>query len=164
MSEKLVRRRRWPVYAIAAFPVVVSILDLIRDESAGIPVDHEGTFATTAATSWTDAQAATPGPARYVTLLERGYALHELTFGLLFLVVVVIPLRRGDRWAWWACWLFMISAVGYTVTFGSADPAIFWRAMTVAVVVPMALLAFAPYLFGHSHFPSRNAALTVTQE
>jgi hypothetical protein len=148
----------WGVLVLlAVFPVVVSILDVVRDGSVGVPADHEGTFATVTGTTWTDAQAPTAGTARYVTLLERGYALHELTFGLPFLVVVVIPLRRKARWAWWACWVFMISAVGYVATFGAEDPAIFWRALAVTVMTPIALLAFAPHLFGHRPSPSSQA-------
>jgi hypothetical protein len=31
-------------------------------------------------------------------VLERGYALHELTFALLFIVILIFPFRRRQRW------------------------------------------------------------------
>lgn len=164
MSNSAERSGRWPAYVVVAwsvllllavFPVVASGLDLITDGLVGIPADHAGTFQEVAGTTWSQAQNFAPGATRYVTLVERGYALHELTFGLLFLVIVVIPLRRRERWAWWASWLFMISAIGYIATFGVQDPAIFWRAVAVALVAPTALLAFAPHLFGrHAAHPT----------
>ena len=35
---------------------------------------------------------------------------------LLFLVLVLVPLRRGELWAWCTCWVLLIAYVGYTVT------------------------------------------------
>lgn len=55
-----------------------------------------------------------------MTTLEAGYALHE---AMLFLAVVLVPLRRRQRWAWWACWSLMIAEVGYLVTIAEHDPA-----------------------------------------
>lgn len=89
------------------------------------------------------AEPATPSDP-YVMLLERGYALHELTFGLLDLVVILGPLRRGARWAWWAAWIPMVSCVGYAATFGWQDPTLRTRAFAVPVVLAVALLALFP--------------------
>jgi hypothetical protein len=80
---------------LGVFPVLTSVLDLVADAGTGLPSDHAGTFTAITGTSWPHAQAAAPGLARYVTLLERGYALHELTFALLFVVIVAVPFRRG---------------------------------------------------------------------
>ena len=50
-----------------------------------------------------------------------GYGLSVMirsTFALLFVVIVAVPFRRGQRWAWWAAWIVMIADLGYTFTFG----------------------------------------------
>lgn len=88
-----------------------------------------------------------PGNASYITLLERGYALHELTFALLFLAVVAFPFRRRQRWAWWAAWLPMIANLGYPLTFGVHDPTILVRSLIATVGLPVLLLAFIPAFF-----------------
>jgi hypothetical protein len=108
----------------------------------GLPSDHAGTFTALTGTSW-------PGLARYVTLLERGYALHELTFALLFVVIVAVPFRRGQRWAWWAAWIVMIADLGYTFTFGIHDHVILVRSLAVDVMLTVLLLAHVPVFFGH---------------
>lgn len=87
-----------------------------------------------------------PGTARYITLLERGYALHELTFALLFLLIVAIPFRHRQRWAWWAAWTPMIANLGYTLTFGVHDHTILTRSLIVDIALPV-LLAHIPLFF-----------------
>lgn len=61
----------------------------------GLPSDHTSAFASLAGTSFVDAQATAHGTARYISTLEYGYALHELTFGLLFLAVVISRVPAG---------------------------------------------------------------------
>jgi len=74
--------------------------------------------------------------------------VHELTFGILFLAIVAIPLRRGERWAWWACWAVMLSALAYTLTFGRHDATTLGRSLVVVVALPVLLLVHVPALFG----------------
>jgi hypothetical protein len=47
---------------------------------------------------------ADPGIASYITTVERGYAVHELTFALPFIGLIAFPFLRRQRWAWWAAW------------------------------------------------------------
>jgi hypothetical protein len=82
---------------LALFPVLASILDLVNVSANGIPSDHRAAFAAVAGMDWSAARAAAAGVTRYASLLETGYALHELVFGLLFLIIVAIPFRRGER-------------------------------------------------------------------
>ncbi len=87
------------------------------------------------------------GLASYITVLERGYALHELTFALLFLVLIVVPFRRGQRWAWCTAWILMIANLGYTFTFGIHDPSILGRSLIANIALPVLLLARIPVFF-----------------
>jgi hypothetical protein len=147
------RSRGWPLTGLVfmlllgAFPALSSLLDLLADFRTGLPSDHAGTFMAVAGTHWSQAQASTPGTARYITLLERGYALHELTFALLFLLIVAIPFRRRQPWAWWAAWILMIANLGYSLTFGVHDHAILIRSLIVDIALPVVLLAHIPLFF-----------------
>jgi hypothetical protein len=118
--------------------------DLANDRKSGLPVDHAGTFAKLAGQPFAQLRASSSGVARYVTDLEVGYALHELTFAALFLVLVLIPLRRGQAWAWWGCWAVMIANVGYAVTFGAHDSTILARSLVAVIAVPVFLVLCAP--------------------
>jgi hypothetical protein len=132
---------------IGALMLFAVASDLAADHRTGLPADHAGTFTALAGRSYAQVRAFSPGVARYITNLEVGYALHELTFAVLFLAIVTIPLRRRRPWAWWTCWAIMIANIGYTVTFGVHDSAILTRALVSDIAVPVLLLLGAPAVF-----------------
>jgi hypothetical protein len=68
-------------------------------------------------------------------------------FAILFILVVAIPLRRGQRWAWWACWIPTIANLGYALSFGALDRAIRYRSIAVLIALPVLLLASARGFF-----------------
>jgi len=155
-------RRRFPRYLtvgwvllvlLAVFPFVSVAADLIADLTSGIPGDHQAAFARLAGTTWSSEQHTASGVASYVTLLEIGYAVHELVFAILFLVIVAIPFRRGERWAWWASWAVLLADVVYTLTFGRYDSTILQRSVVVDVVLPILLLVQIPRFFGSTGQP-----------
>jgi uncharacterized membrane protein YwaF len=92
------------------------------------------------------AKSSAPWIAKYVTQLEYGYALHELTFAVLFLAIVAIAFRRRQAWAWWACWAVMIANIGYAVTIAHYSSALLRQSLIGVIVLPIALLISAPYL------------------
>lgn len=94
--------------------------------------------------TWASFKAAQPGAARFITLAERGYALHEMVFAILFLIIVAIPLRAGQRWAWWACWAVLGAYLGYTLTFGVHDHAILARSLIGVIALPVLLAVQLP--------------------
>lgn len=149
---------------LGLFYVYGAAADLAALGGGNLPADHRGTFTALAGRSFAQAKAADSGIASYITLAERGYALHELTFALLFLVLIVIPFRRRQRWAWWAAWLLMIANLGYTFTFGAHDHAILARSLIADIALPVLLLAHIPAFFPRSRDPhpaaepSRSAA------
>jgi hypothetical protein len=134
---------------LGAFNVYAAAADLAATAGTGLPGDHSGTFTAVAGRAWASFKAAQPGAAHYITLAERGYALHELTFAILFLVIVVIPLRAGQRWAWGACWIVLIAYLGYTLTFGVHDSAILGRSLIGVIALPVLLLAQVTVLTRH---------------
>jgi hypothetical protein len=158
------RPSRWPLAAwlglllLAAFYLFGAANDLLADGRTGLPTDHTTTFAAVTGTSWAAAQHATPGLTTYVTLLERGYALHELVFGLLFVIILAIPFRRRQRWAWFACWTPTIANLGYALTFGVHDSKVGYRSLIALIALPVLLLILIPAFFGRSEAaPVRDA-------
>ncbi|MFI5274634.1 MAG: hypothetical protein ACHQ4H_16500 [Ktedonobacterales bacterium] len=133
---------------LGALLLFAGLSDLLADAGVGLPSDHLGTFAAVAGMPWAAAQRGSPGITHYVTLLEVAYAVHELVFGILFLVILAIPFRRGERWSWWACWAVMLANLTYTLTFGAHDSTIFARSLVADIALPVLLLIQAPYFFG----------------
>lgn len=133
---------------IAALLLFAVANDLRADNASGIPVDHTTAFTAVAGQSFDTVRQATPGVARYITTIEVGYALHELTFVALFLALVLIPLRRRQAWAWWSCWAIMIANLGYTFTIARHDSTTMTRSLIADIAVPVLLLLCAPAVFG----------------
>lgn len=133
---------------LGAFFLFAALSDLVADARVGLPSDHLGAFQSVAGMSWAAAQKASPGITRYITLLEIAYAVHELVFGILFLVIVAIPFRHGARWAWWACWAVMLANITYSLTFGRHDSTILARSLVADIALPILLLIQAPAFFG----------------
>lgn len=132
---------------LAAFPIVAPLLDLGGIARAGLPADHAPAFASLSGSSWAAFKHAQSGAAAYISQLETGYALHELVFGLLVFVIVAIPFRRGERWAWLACWAVLIADVGYSVGLASHDPTLFRQSLIAVVALPVLLLVQIPRFF-----------------
>ena len=145
--------------ALAAFPLFGAILDLVSDQHGGIPGDHTAAFHSLSGRTVSQAKAAAPGVLSYVHQLEVGYAVHELVFGLLLVAVIAIPLRQGQRWAWFACWTILIADVTYAVTFGAHDPAILRESLIGAIGMPALLLALAPSVFRRNAGSDNASAL-----
>ena len=138
----------WILLLIAgAFILFAALSDLAADAGVGLPSDHLGAFRNIAGTSWQSAKQVSPGITRYITLLEIAYAVHELVFGIFFLLIVAIPFRKRARWAWWACWAVMLANLTYTFTFGGHVSTILARSLVVDIAVPVLLLISAPFFF-----------------
>jgi len=138
---------------LGAFYIFAPISDLAADARTGLPADHTGTFAAVAGTPWDTAKQAAPGVTKYVTLLEVAYAVHELVFGILFIIIVAIPFRRRQRWAWWACWAVMLATTTYSLTFGRHDATILYRSLIADIALPLLLLMHIPAFFGRATRP-----------
>ena len=97
---------------------------------------------------WQTAQQSTPGMTQYITQLEVAYAVHELVYGILFLLILAIPFRQGARWAWWACWAVLLANLTYAFTFGAHDSIILLESLALDILIPVLLLVQIPRFFG----------------
>jgi len=59
---------------------------------------------------------------------------------LLFLVLVLVPLRRGELWAWCTCWVLLIAYVGYTVTTAQDGSTSFAYSLVADMGLPVLLV------------------------
>ncbi len=132
---------------LGALFLFASVSDLAADARTGLPTDHAATFAQVAGITWQSATHASPELTQYITLLEVAYAVHELVFAILFLLIVAIPFRRCARWAWWACWVPMAANLTYSLTFGRHDPKVLVYSLIADVALPVLLLVQAPAFF-----------------
>jgi hypothetical protein len=133
---------------LGAFFLLASLSDLVADTRTGIPSDHLEAFHTIAGVTWASAQQLSPRITQYVTLLEVTYAVHELVFGLLFLIIVAIPFRRRARWAWWACWVPMLADLTYTFAIAHYSTTALAYSLIADVALPVLLLLHVPAFFG----------------
>lgn len=135
---------------LGAFFLFASLSDLLADGRSGLPSDHLAAFSTIAGMSWSAAQHSSPGITQFITRLEIAYAVHELVFGLLFLIIVAIPFRHRARWAWWVCWIPMLANLTYTFTIAHYSPTTLAYSLIADVALPVLLLLQIPAFFGKS--------------
>jgi hypothetical protein len=146
--SKILHRIGWiGLTVVGAFLLFAVAADLINDERIGLPADHTGAFAAITGQTFDHVQQTAPGIANYITTIEVGYALHEATFAVLFLALVLKPVRLQRRWAWWTCWAIMIANLGYTLTIARHDSTILTRSLIADIAVPVLLLLSAPAVF-----------------
>ena len=127
-----------------------SLSDLLADIRSGIPSDHLEAFRAISGMNWSRAQLTAPGITHFITSLEIAYAVHELVFGVLFLLIVAIPFRRRARWAWWACWVPVLANLTYTFTIGHYGSTTLAYSLIADVALPVLLLLHIPAFFGTS--------------
>jgi hypothetical protein len=70
---------------------------------------------------------------------ERALFLIFLAFGVLSLVVLLIPYRRLERWSWWATWIPVVAIASPLVLFPFDEIVMFYAGF--AVVMAAAQLA-----------------------
>ncbi|GHO82034.1 hypothetical protein [Dictyobacter formicarum] len=148
-----------PVYLLVAwilllllggFFLFASISDLASDARIGLPSDHLEAFHGITGMTWSSAKVTSPQITQYTTLLEVTYAVHELVFGLLFLIIVIIPFRRRARWAWWACWVPMLANFTYTFAIAHYSTTTLTYSLIADIALPVLLLLHVPAFFGKS--------------
>jgi hypothetical protein len=135
---------------LGVFFLFAALSDLAADARAGLPSDHLEAFHTLAGMTWATAQQTSPAITHFVTLLEVTYAVHELVFGLLFLLIVAIPFRRRARWAWWACWIPMLANLTYTFAIAHASSTTLLYSLIADIALPILLLVHIPAFFGRA--------------
>ena len=155
-------RRAAPVRPVAlaivllggAFLAIGAVFDLATDAAGKLPADHASTFKAVTSLTWQQATAVAHPVTPYVTRAEAGYAAYELLFGALLFVVAAIPLRRGERWAWWCCWVLVLAFAAFATLFGVHNTADMGAAIVAGLLVALALIALLPTGRGEAAAPA----------
>ena len=108
-----IRRRAWWVPAAVA---VMLVLFGVSDAAIGAGADPGISLAIVGQDPST-LQATQPDAYRMFDFSARSGGVNLALLGLLILVVVLVPYRRGDRWAWLALWLLPAWAMLVPITF-----------------------------------------------
>jgi hypothetical protein len=135
---------------LGAFFLFASASDLAAEARSGLPSDHLEAFHAITGMTWSSAMRSSQEITHYVTLLEITYAVHEMVFGLLFLIIVAIPFRRRNRWAWWACWVPMLANLTYTFAIAHYSTTTLTYSLIADAVLPVLLLLHVPAFFSKS--------------
>jgi hypothetical protein len=101
----VVERYDWVVWVVLALlGVMMGVSDMLTGGptyASGEAVLFEGITGIT----WDQLQVAEPGAARLIDYQVRSTGGSILFGGLLTIAIVVLGLRRGQRWAWLTMWL-----------------------------------------------------------
>src|SRR5687767_7412723 len=103
---RFMERHGWKVFvALSAVVTLFGIIDVL--EGGGTFRSGEAVlFRSLTGTTWEELQAADPGAARLMDQQVRSGGTALAVLGLLSLAVSATALRRGDRWAWFAMWIW----------------------------------------------------------
>jgi hypothetical protein len=99
-------RHVWKVFA--AVGVIVALFGVGDVASGGASFESgEGVlFGSMTGTTWDELRAADPGAAKMIDYLWRAEGAALVAVGMLALAISLTALRHGDRWAWYAMWVF----------------------------------------------------------
>lgn len=146
VTRSWLAERAWiGLFAVAVLTILLSLLDLASDARTGLPADHAAAYQSLTSVSWDTARST--APARFVTVLETGYALHELVYALFVAAIAAVPFRRGERWAWFPCWGAVLAAGGYALLMGSHNPTTLVEAGAETIFLAACLLLAVPRFF-----------------
>lgn len=99
-------RHAWKVFA--GLSVVIALFgagDIVGGGST-FESGENVLFSSLTGTTWQDLGASDPGAANLVDYMVRSGGVQLLVLGLLSVAVSLTALRRGERWAWFAMWLW----------------------------------------------------------
>lgn len=127
-----IERHAWAVFATLSVILVVFGLGDIAQGGDTYRSGEAVLFQAMTGMNWDQLVASDPAAARLLDSNVRGLGAVLLVFGLLSLAASVIPLRRGERWAWGAMWVWPLWLILIYPLYFIAKPD-----LTVGIPVPL---------------------------
>lgn len=116
-KEPFVRRNAWILFLIVAgIFTLFGIGDVIRGVDADPAIAESIT-----GVDWEDLQKTSPSIANLIDLMARAQGLSITVLSILSIAIIVNAFRRGDRWAWYALWVWPIWNLAIFLSFFTAD-------------------------------------------
>ena len=92
-----------------------------------------------------------PGILSYISGISVQIGNFLLTMGVLLMGIAAVPYRKGEKWAWYTCWIIPVFIV---IQLANSRGGFLWQADAVFLVVAVAGL-FLPY---RKFFPKKQDA------
>jgi hypothetical protein len=106
-----VRRNAWlGLFAIGLLIAIFGVVDIASGAAADVGIPHGLTGKTTA-----ELEAESPDAYRTFDFMVRVNGWSLVLIGGLVAVIVAIPFRRGEPWAWWAAWALPLWAAAVAI-------------------------------------------------
>ena len=115
-------RHGWKVFAVLGAIVVLFGVGDIAGGGASFQGGEAVLFNSMTGTTWDELRGADPGAAKLIDYLWRAEGAALVVVGLLTLAISLTALRRGDRWAWTAMWVFPLWIALVYVVFWISQP------------------------------------------
>ena len=96
-------------------------------------------------------EARIPGLHGFVSSISRQLGNFMLAMGVLMIGVAAVPFRKGEKWAWYTCWILPVLLV---IQLANSQGGFGWQADAGSLVVVLAGL-FLPY---RKFFPKQRVA------
>ena len=101
--DRFRRHAWWGLFAIALIFVLFGITDIASGAAADVAIPEGLTGKTIA-----DLEAESHDAFRMFDFSTRVNGWSLVLIGVLIAVIVAIPFRRGERWAWWTAWVLPV--------------------------------------------------------
>jgi len=140
-AERLRPRHAWVLLAGPALLLSVGVVGMMAT-GANPPMQFEADTGVT----WAELTAAYPTVATLVSLEDLLLGASFGGLGLLTAIVAATRFRAGERWAWFALWVFplvLIATAALMATHDQAYVAVYYTAASAVCVLGLALTARA---------------------
>jgi len=105
-NETFFERHAWKVFTGLSLIVVLFGVGDVLIGGLTFQTGEDVLFNSLSGTTWGELNATAPGPANLIDYQVRAGGAYLLMIGLLSLSITLTALRRGDRWAWYAMWVW----------------------------------------------------------
>ena len=152
--ERAGERYAWIVFLVLGLGAAGGGIAIV---AAGLPVNPPSAEGLTGLTL-DQIAAQVPGMDAYVSGLARQLGNFMIAMGVLLMAIAAVPFRRGERWAWYACWimpvLVIIQLTNSFAIYDFASGGFLWQLDVAALLFALAGLLL-PY---RTFFPRSQAA------
>ena len=163
-SETFFERYSWIVFLALGLIIALFGLGDILSGGATFEGGEAPTLQGISGMTWQQLSSANPNAASMIDYLVRAGGVHLFILGLLSMVVAATAFRRGERWAWYAMWLWplwlgmvilLLLSVYKQSSPGVPPPLVSGGIFIVITIVTLAL-SFRKF------FPKQQAAVGAT--